>query len=196
MTENFHAIPPVLTYFFTSSPPRAGHPGNILVRNSNVDIGLLDFGQTKRFSNERRVAFARLVDAMSRKDARDIRSGLEGLGINVVPAGGKERDKRARRKRSVLTVEEELAYTMFDTASVPGVSDNPFSDDSALRSASVKKLPKDLVFLLRTMQLLRGISMATFNADYSIVSYWGNIARAEMKDFSRRKRSITAVEKR
>lgn len=173
-----------------------GHPGNILVRNSSVDIGLLDFGQTKRFSNERRVAFARLVDAMSRKDARDIRKGLEGLGINVVPAGEKERRRRAERKRNNLSVEEELAYTMFDTASVPGVSDNPFSEDSALRSASVEKLPKDLVFLLRTMQLLRGISTATFNTDYSIVSCWGNIARAEVKDFSRRKRSVISRQKR
>lgn len=170
----------------------AGHPGNILVRNSKVDIGLLDFGQTKRFSNERRVAFARLVDAMARKDSADIRKGLEGLGISIVAARQKERRRREKRRQSGLSVEEELAYTMFDTASVPGVSDNPFSDNSALRSASVEKLPKDLVFLLRTMQLLRGISVATGNNDFSMVSCWGNIARAEVKAFSRQRRTVVS----
>lgn len=123
---------------------------------------------------------------MSRKDALGIRRGLEGLGIKVVRSNKPEkRPRKARRKRSDLTIEEQLAYTMFDTAAVPGVSDNPFSEDSALRSATVEKLPKDLVFLLRTMQLLRGISRATFNADFSMVSCWGEIARAEIEDSSR-----------
>lgn len=179
---------PYLTLRHASSAAqcKTGHPGNILVRNANVDIGLLDFGQTKRFSNEQRVAFARLVDAMSRKDSLGIRSGLEGLGIKVVPSNKVEkRPRKERRKPSILSVEEQLAYTMFDTAAVPGVSDNPFSEDSALRSATVEKMPKDLVFLLRTMQLLRGISRATFNADFSMVSCWGEIARAELKDSSR-----------
>lgn len=182
---------PALTSFLFMRPhlpsiciTYTGHPGNILVRNANVDIGLLDFGQTKRFSTERRVAFARLVDAMARKDPFGIRQGLEGLDIHVTKAAlSKTKAQKARPRMTTLTVEEQLAYTMFDTAAVPGVSDNPFSENSALRSASVDKLPKDLVFLLRTMQLLRGISRATYNADFSVVSLWGKLAREELRRF-------------
>lgn len=156
------------------------------MRNAKIDIGLLDFGQTKRFSGEQRVAFARLVDAMSRQDTRGIRVGLEGLGIHI--KASKKASKHARRgqsRKTTLTAEEQLAYTMFDTAAVPGVSDNPFSEDSALRVATVDELPQDLVFLLRTMQLLRGISSATFNADFSMVACWGDIARAQLRGLSR-----------
>lgn len=156
------------------------------MRNSNVDIGLLDFGQTKRFSPERRVAFARLVDAMARKDSLGVRQGLEGLGIKVKKkSGSKTKNRKQKSGRRKLTEEEQLAYTMFDTAVIPGVSDNPFSEDSVLRTASVDRLPKDLVFLLRTMQLLRGISAATHNTDFSMVSMWGGLAREELRRFSR-----------
>lgn len=156
-----------------------GHPGNILVRNANVDIGLLDFGQTKRFTNERRMKFVALVDAMARKDTAAIAQGLEGLDIKVLPKRGKK--SRARHTKKHLTFEEKLAYTMFDTASVPGVSDNPFAADSALSEGSVTNMPKDLFFLLRTIQILKGLCSATFNSDYSLISSWGEIARAELR---------------
>lgn len=150
------------------------------MRNSNVDIGLLDFGQTKRFSDERRIEFVRLVDAMARKDSEGIGEGLKGLGIKVVHTKRKTR-KKSKIVEKALTLEEKLAYTMFDTATVPGVSDNPFSEDSALREGSVEDLPKDLVFLLRTMQIMKGMCRSTFNSDYSMVSTWGAIARSELR---------------
>lgn len=162
---------------------QTGHPGNILVQNRSIDIGLLDFGQTKRFTNKRRLEFARLVDAMARKDTVLIARSLDGLGISIKEAKSKKgsEKKRVRGANSSLTLEEQLAYTMFDTATVPGVSDNPFADNSALRGGSVENLPRDLVFLLRTMQILKGICKSTFNSDYSIITSWGTMARSELK---------------
>ncbi|KAI0557682.1 Protein kinase-like protein [Gracilaria domingensis] len=108
----------------------AGHPGNIIVRNDRVDIGLLDFGQTKRFSNETRLAFVTLVDAMARKDTTGVATGLEELGIRVGHKPGRE--KRRGLAKHALTLEEKMAYTMFDTAKIPGVSDNPFGEESTM----------------------------------------------------------------
>lgn len=166
-----------------------GHPGNILITNSKVDIGLLDFGQTKRLSEDQRVWFARLVYAMARKDAHGIIAGMQGLGIKVTPNNsGNNGSLLATKSRTgrVLTLEEKLAYTMFDTAAVPGVSDNPFSTESALRSGSVSNLPKDLMFLLRTMQILKGICKATHNDDFSMVETWKKTARNEIRKAKRR----------
>ncbi|KAI0557399.1 Protein kinase-like protein [Gracilaria domingensis] len=155
----------------------AGHPGNIIVRNDRVDIGLLDFGQTKRFSNEARLAFVTLVDAMARKDTTGVATGLEELGIRVGHKPGRE--KRRGLAKHALTLEGKMAYTMFDTATVPGVSDNPFGEESTMKEGSIDDLPKDLFFLLRTMQILKGLCHATFNFDFSMISSWGHTARAE-----------------
>lgn len=64
----------------------------------------------------------------------------------------------ARRSGPHLTSAEKLAYTMFDTAEYEGVSSNPFADESALRTATVSDLPKDLFFLLRYVQLSNSLS--------------------------------------
>eukprot|EP00178_Gracilaria_changii_P010081 TRINITY_DN293_c0_g1_i1.p1 TRINITY_DN293_c0_g1~~TRINITY_DN293_c0_g1_i1.p1 ORF type:complete len:522 (+),score=99.59 TRINITY_DN293_c0_g1_i1:3506-5071(+) len=154
------------------------HPGNIIVRNDKVDIGLLDFGQTKRFSNETRLAFVKLVDAMARKDTPGVAAGLEQLGIRIGHTAAME--KRKGHAKHSLTLEEKMAYTMFDTASVPGVNDNPFGEGSTMKEGSIDELPKELFFLLRTMQILKGLCHATFNSDFSIISSWRHIARTEL----------------
>lgn len=152
------------------------HPGNIVILNKRLDIGLLDFGQTKRLSNVQRIGFARLVDAMARKNAKDIEGSMTRLGIIVVPT-----NDHNGTSRSPLTVHEKLAYTMFDTKTVDGVSNNPFAQDSALREASVMELPRDLMLLLRTTQILRGICKATHNDDFSIVDAWAKKARQQIR---------------
>lgn len=161
-----------------------GHPGNIVITNSNVDIGLLDFGQTKRLTETQRIWFARLVYAMAQRDAPAIAAGMRGLGIEVKhnrPRGsGGTASASAKSLQSTLTLEEKLAYTMFDTASVKGVSDNPFSSESALRSGSVSNLPQDLMFLLRTIQILKGLCKATYNDNFSLVAMWKNTARDQI----------------
>lgn len=253
--------------------------GNILLLNRKLDIGLIDYGQTKSISNEQRLAFAKLVDAMARRHPPSVAEGMKSMGIVVedLPSGNKKQAakerreaKRAARKlkieakakareeakaaaqrkrafrslpqnvaepivmqggavalpgqskplvlpahaaaavapnpaavaasavesageepaveapasrksRSKLTSAEKLAYTMFDTAEYAGVSSNPFSDESALRSATVTELPQELFFLLRTMQIMRGICHATGNDNFSIVKSWAPLARGALQ---------------
>lgn len=246
-----------LTGYWQADP----HPGNLLVLNRRVDIGLIDFGQMKHLGDGQRVAFASLVDAMSRRSPDDVATGMADLGIVVEdikadasttkkptakrkrrgnrestdvswsqssassepwryqrkhnrPLGSKlaslavptpvhaeelavatpprtdgeaDAGRKTRRscKRKSLTSAEKLAYTMFDTAEVDGVSSNPFSDESALRTATVTDLPKELFFLLRTMQIMRGICAATGNSDYSLAKTWAPLARAAVKSGSK-----------
>jgi aarF domain-containing kinase len=230
--------------FFQADP----HPGNILVLNRQVDIGIIDFGQTKRLSENDRLSFAELVDAMALRDAPSVAAAMTALGVVVedVPNGrGPNLPQRAQAvkggktaivsgdnnavaavpqialtttpkwkprflsflnpggisvgdghadhsnsstatavvttSKSHLTAAEQLAYTMFDTAEVKGVSSNPFSDESALRTATVKTLPQDLFFLLRTLQIIRGICAATGNEDLSIANSWAPVARRALR---------------
>lgn len=160
-----------------------GHPGNILITNDKIDIALLDFGQTKQLTEAQRIGFARLVNAMARKDSDRIATSMEGLGIIVEELTS----PNTKKKQQQLTVHEKLAYTMFDTASVEGVSDNPFSENSVLREASVSTLPKDLMLLLRTTQILKGLCKATHNDDFSMIGAWSRIARHEVQRANRTK---------
>lgn len=153
-----------------------------MLQNSKLDIGLLDFGQTKRFTRDRRLGFARLVDAMARKDTHGIARYLESLDIKVTSTKRQQERQTLERKKGALTVEEKFAYCLFDTAGVRGVSENPFAKDSALQYGSFDTLPRDLVFLLRTMQIMRGICKATKNPDYSMVASWGRRARSEIQN--------------
>lgn len=184
----------------------------MLVTSQNIDIGILDFGQTKRLSRRDRLAFARLIDAIARRNAHGVQVAMSLLGIEVVPrvassASGERLttytiNRTARRKGKAikpivlaessavlsyarsLTATEKLAYTMFDTADVPGVSNNPFASDSALRSATIEKFPQELFFLLRTVQILKGICSATYNADFSVANAWAPIARRALRSAS------------
>lgn len=152
-------------------------PGNVLVRNRNIDIGLIDFGQMKSLTESQRIQFNRLVHSMTRKDIDGIKQHMKDLGIKV-----KLNDPNAS-DRDESVVYEKLAYTMFDTARVKGVSDNPFSEQSVLRDATVTDLPKDLMLLLRTTQILKGICRATYNDDFSVVNTWKRTAIRQIREF-------------
>jgi tRNA A-37 threonylcarbamoyl transferase component Bud32 len=233
----------ILTHGIFQADP---HPGNILILNRRVDIGIIDFGQTKCLCDKNRYAFAELVDAMARRHPPSVAAAMASLGIVIehVPVQIEEHKRRGRsrfqrhrtdestyannaptavghparataippsvRKSlsstsedvsevrqiaktpshgrtgatsaiSRLTAAEQLAYTMFDTAEFDGVSSNPFSEKSALRTATVKALPQDLFFLLRTLQIIRGICAATGNADLSVANAWAPLARKALR---------------
>lgn len=215
----------ILTYGFFQAD---SHPGNVLVLNQRLDIGILDFGQTKILPDARRLAFAQLVDAMDRRHGPEVASAMSRLGIVIVPVQDKVKNIQPKRRKhdqetkassqmiasalavakleesngdhatsrskslsktgSQLTSSEMLAYTMFDTAECAGVSSNPFSENSALRTATVKELPEELFFLLRTVQIIRGICAATGNSDYSVTTAWAPTARRALHVAERRRK--------
>ncbi|CAM9179386.1 unnamed protein product, partial [Choristocarpus tenellus] len=60
---------------------------------------------------------------------------------------------------------------MFDTRQVPGLEMNPLSPKSTLQTNAVKGFPSDLFFVLRTVQMLRGLASG-MGVPFSVAEEW------------------------
>ena len=138
------------------------HPGNICIQ-PNGKIGLLDWGQVKTLKPTMLLNFAKMVRAIHRNNKADIVQCFKNLGIEVTNSD----DAEAVYK---------IAVTMLDTKQVPGFVIDPFNSMEMLRNNSVTKMPSDLYFVVRTVQLLRGITFA-FGLDYSLADKWSHLAQ-------------------
>lgn len=141
------------------------HPGNIIfeLRSRARAVGLLDWGQVKRLPLSMALKFAHLITALSNGNDEDIISTFYDLGVVM---------EKPEDRASIAGI----AKTMLDTKVVPGYDMNPFSADNALRRNAVTHLPSDLYFLVRTVQLMRGIAFA-FDLDYSLAHTWAPYAK-------------------
>ena len=130
-------------------------------------IGLLDWGQVKRVSDTLAVNFALMVEAMNTRKQDNIVHAFHRLGVEVSNNNDKE---------SIANI----AVTMLDTRIVPGYIMDPFNPESALKKNAVSKMPSELYFVVRTVQLLRGISSA-FNLDFSLSDVWAPYASRTLR---------------
>ncbi|CAK0783630.1 hypothetical protein CVIRNUC_006829 [Coccomyxa viridis] len=148
------------------------HPGNILIREDN-DLGLIDFGQSKQLTEEERLAFARLVIAMSKAEGAellDVVKALEPAQQQAVSQG--LQDIGIRLGEGELGLRVRMAYGMFDTR---GRVD-PFAKDSPLKAMPVLEFPPDFFFVLRVIQLLRGMATEMGITDFSTAVQWKALA--------------------
>ena len=143
--------------FFNADP----HPGNVCIGRRS--IGLLDWGQMKRMHQNSVYQFAKMVDAINSKNQTKILQNFYGLGIKVTDT-------------SDTDFVEKMALTMLDTRKVPGLVLDPFSKDSSVGKNTVAAMPSDFYFLVRTVQLMRGIAYA-FDLDFSLAEKWGPYAK-------------------
>eukprot|EP00607_Mallomonas_marina_P002039 CAMPEP_0182430998 /NCGR_PEP_ID=MMETSP1167-20130531/45511_1 /TAXON_ID=2988 /ORGANISM="Mallomonas Sp, Strain CCMP3275" /LENGTH=451 /DNA_ID=CAMNT_0024616813 /DNA_START=224 /DNA_END=1579 /DNA_ORIENTATION=- len=153
--------------FFNADP----HPGNIIFRTgSSNKVGLLDWGQMKRIPDYMALNFAHMVEALNTNNQTRVIESFFRLGVTV------------DMPDDVRTT-EGIARTMLDTKPFGGFDMNPFSDKNALRSNAVTSLPTELYFLVRTVQLMRGIAFA-FDLDYSLAHTWAPYAKKTIKELS------------
>ncbi len=139
------------------------HPGNICLCPDGK-VGLLDWGQVKRIPDDLLLRFSSVVDAIERNSVTEVVQAFFRLGVEVADP------------RDISAV-HAIAVTMLDTRRVPGAPD-PSTDPSAalLRANLVRRLPSELYFVVRTVQLLRGIAHA-LDVDYSLATQWAPRAR-------------------
>ncbi|CAN0915678.1 AarF domain-containing kinase 1 [Linum grandiflorum] len=163
--------------FFHADP----HPGNILICKGS-QASLLDYGQVKDLPDDLRLGYAELVLAVADNDPLGAKQSYEKLGIKTLSKCGADEDKEMLR----------LAQTMFDSKLPPGVEMlQPFSDDSSLKKLSVQAFPEELFSILRTVHLLRGLSVG-LGLNYSCAEQWRPIAEealygaGRLKDEDRR----------
>ncbi|GMN64390.1 hypothetical protein TIFTF001_033457 [Ficus carica] len=173
--------------FFHADP----HPGNILICKgseasekihmfsftsflliSKLKLGysvpavaLLDYGQVKDLPNALRLGYANLVLAIADGDPVRASESYRELGIKTVA--------KCKNGQEELF---KLAQTMFDTKLPPGVTMlQPFSEDSSIKKISVEAFPEELFSILRTVHLLRGLSVG-MGVNYSCAEQWRPLA--------------------
>lgn len=140
------------------------HPGNILVRKG-AQVALLDYGQSKQLTPEERKAFARLVLSMNSRDYETIARDLESMGVVF------EKDGMPRLKARV-------ARNMFDTRGVI----NPFSESSEIKQNAITKFPSDMFFVMRVIQLIRGLAYGMKISDFSTAKQWRKYAKKALAE--------------
>ncbi|KAM0925639.1 hypothetical protein ACQ4PT_004068 [Festuca glaucescens] len=147
--------------FFHADP----HPGNILICK-NTEATLLDYGQVKEMPEDLRLAYANLVIAMADDDLSRTKEGLRELGLETSSIVDNELEELF-----------ELSLRMFDTRLPPGVTVlSPFAEDSSLTKVGVENFPEELFSVLRTIQLLRGLTVG-MGLRFSCAQQWKPIAQ-------------------
>ncbi|KAJ8450643.1 hypothetical protein Cgig2_020280 [Carnegiea gigantea] len=77
-----------------------------------------------------------------------------------------------------------LALTLFDTRLVDGVTMmQPFAEDATIKKIAVKSFPGELFSVLRTVHLLRGLSVG-LGINYSCAEQWRPIAEEALRGAS------------
>uniref|UniRef100_A0A1D1Y177 Putative aarF domain-containing protein kinase 1 n=1 Tax=Anthurium amnicola TaxID=1678845 RepID=A0A1D1Y177_9ARAE len=166
--------------FFHADP----HPGNILICKDS-EVALLDYGQVKHLPDNLRLGYANLILAIADKDPMKASESYKELGI--------ETSYSCTDGQAELF---KLAQTMFDTKLPPGVKVmTPFAEDSSLKKVAVKNFPEELFSVLRTIQLLRGLSTG-LGINYSCAEQWRPIAEETLYNSGRLKGSQLKEQKR
>ncbi|TMX04226.1 hypothetical protein EJD97_010599 [Solanum chilense] len=146
--------------FFHADP----HPGNILICKGS-EVALLDYGQVKDLPDELRLGYARLVLAIADNDPLKASESYRDLGIETLSKCEDEQNELLR-----------LAQTMFDTKLPPGVTMlQPFAEESSIKKIAVKAFPEELFSILRTVHILRGLSVG-LGINFSCAEQWRPIA--------------------
>ncbi|TYG55585.1 hypothetical protein ES288_D09G285700v1 [Gossypium darwinii] len=157
--------------FFHADP----HPGNILIYKGS-EVALLDYGQVKDLPDQLRLGYANLVLAIADNDPVKAMESYRELGIGTVSNCGNEQQELLR-----------LAQTMFDTKLPPGVVMlQPFSEDSSIKKIAVESFPEELFSILRTVHLLRGLSVG-LGINFSCAEQWRPIAEGALYNAGRLK---------
>jgi len=146
--------------FFHADP----HPGNILICKGS-EVGLLDYGQVKDLPVSLRLGYAKLILAIADSDPVRASESYRELGIDTLSNCKNEQQELLR-----------LAQTMFDTKLPPGVVMlQPFAEESSIKKIGVLAFPEELFSVLRTVHLLRGLSVG-LGINYSCAEQWRPIA--------------------
>ncbi|KAG5594347.1 hypothetical protein H5410_035579 [Solanum commersonii] len=161
--------------FFHADP----HPGNILIckgaeASTHLFVALLDYGQVKDLPENLRLGYANLILAIADGDATRARESFKELGIDTL-------SKCEDEQKEML----KLARGMFDTKLPPGVKMlQPFSEESSVKKIEVEAFPEELFSILRTLQILRGLSVG-LGISHSCAEQWRPIAEEALYNAGR-----------
>jgi aarF domain-containing kinase len=154
------------------------HPGNICIQrrrplsfsnhpSSSRQIGLLDWGQIKHLPHELVLKLSYLIHGIAHHDRPLIKRSFRKLGIIV--------HESIQEDEEMI---EKLALTLFDTKAKP-VKLRSFPAESNTKKNIkqqpknlIESVPSDLFFIIRTIQLIRGITHSLGVTDFSLAEEW------------------------
>lgn len=156
------------------------HPGNILLSRDfgKLNIGLVDWGQIKRFDLAMRLRVARMVEALcaagddaGRASSEDLLTAFRVLGVRW----NSSRPWEEQRAAVAATATE-----WFDTVPLP----QPYTIDPTstnypiltLEDVDMAAFPTDLLYLFRTTQYLRAMG-DKLDVQWSLAQRWRPHAR-------------------
>jgi predicted unusual protein kinase regulating ubiquinone biosynthesis (AarF/ABC1/UbiB family) len=156
------------------------HPGNLLISLKRrrvlgrllpptMELGIIDLGQAKQLTTQTQTRLAELVLALSAPSTAHsdtlVASALRATGLRFERMGSEEDAFLARAARLV-----------FSTENVDGKPFQPFGKDSILAENGVSDIPADFVFVIRVIQIQRGIAAALNVNDFSLADRWRPVA--------------------
>ncbi|RWR83771.1 hypothetical protein CKAN_01254200 [Cinnamomum micranthum f. kanehirae] len=137
-------------------------------------VALLDYGQVKNLPDSLRLGYASLIIAIAENNPVKASDSYKELGIQTLSTCADE-------QRELL----KLAQTMFDTKLPPGLTMmSPFSEEASIKKIAVQTFPGELFSVLRTVHLLRGLSVG-LGINYSCAELWKPIAEEALYDAGR-----------
>lgn len=150
---NFYSLMEKLIYFYTEQMLIKGyfhadpHPGNLLVRESDGALVLLDFGMVKRVAEPTRVAIIEMVKSAHEEDFELYISACKRLGVITYDAPMDKMTELAERMFAIFNDDTLDAITMQELAFgvMASMRDFPF------------KLPQDAIFILRASAIIEGL---------------------------------------
>lgn len=151
------------TMFFRLNKMHADpNPGNISLKGANK-VGLLDWGQCKDVTASLKRKISNLVLAFNARDKELICDSLFALGVKVTDPEDQD------------TV-EAIAVTMLDTREMEGFPCDPFDERCASIANPIKLMPPEIYFVVRSVQMLRGLISAFQITDFSLAEMWAPYA--------------------
>ena len=154
--------------YFNGDP----HPGNILLvrqPDGSAQIGLIDYGQVKEITKEKRHLFAKLMIALDDDNRDQIIALMKEAGF-----------KSKRMDPDVIYLYAKVGYDQDNAALTGGKHIQMFMEDLESRDPIIE-LPTDFLMAGRATLLLRGLCHA-LHQSRSIAKAWRPIAERVLRE--------------
>jgi predicted unusual protein kinase regulating ubiquinone biosynthesis (AarF/ABC1/UbiB family) len=182
---------------FTPGPFQAdNHPGNLLVMRRGV-VGLLDFGQCKELSDAQRRALARLFLALRAGGDARVAAALRDVGVATEHEDAATQAAHARGMfgtSGALVMDPFGASAASRCACALGCFRSAHrmmpsrlaaaaraAEDSPLKANPITAFPRDLFFVMRVVQLMRGLAHGMGVPAPCVADAWAPFAAAALR---------------
>lgn len=150
------------------------HPGNILVMPSGA-LGLIDYGQVKRLTDQQRLLLARMIVALGDGDEDETRRLFVDMGF------------RTKQMNPLVILKTATLYFDRDGPDVTGGMDARAYFESLQKMDATVGVPDDFVMAARVALLLRGLG-SLLGQEISVAKAWRPLALQALRQERWRKR--------